>query len=105
MPLLAAWLGNLFASLVAFFASIVSRRIAIFAAVVIALQATISAFVLSIKGLISGIAYAAPAWISQAWQWFVPSNLDECLGIVIAAKTVAWVYSWNIKIIQYKLGV
>jgi len=105
MPALALWLGSLFSSLVAFFASFLTKCLAIFAAVVIALEATISAFVLAIKALVVGIAVAAPTWIAQGWDWFVPNNLDECLGIVIAAKTVAWVYSWNIKIIQYKLGV
>jgi len=104
MPLLAAFIGSLFTSLITFFGKFLTRRLAIFAAVIIALQAAIAAFVLAIKGLIVGIAYAAPVWVGQAYEWFIPDNLANSLGIVLAAKSIAWVYAWNIKIIQYKLG-
>lgn len=105
MPILAAFIGSLFTSLVSFLAQFVTKRIAIFAAVVLALGAAMGSFVAAVKALVVGISMSAPVWLVQGWNWFVPNNFDECLAIVLAAKSLAWVYSWNLKIISEKLKI
>jgi len=103
MPVLAAWLGNLFASVVAFFATFLTQRLAIIAAVILAAAALTTAFVGAMQALEVGISAAVPSWITTAWGWFVPDNLDECGGAIFTAHVIRWVYSWNIRVIQWKL--
>lgn len=103
MPILAAWLGSLFTSLVSFFAVVITKRVAIIAAVLTAVISVTAAFVAAMQGLFTAISYAAPAEINLAWGWLVPDNLDNCIAAVIAGHLLRWAYDWNVKVLQMKL--
>jgi predicted PurR-regulated permease PerM len=103
MPLLAAFLGGIFTNLVTFFTSYMTKRLAIIAAVVTAFLALTGAFVASVNTAIQGISRAMPAEMGIAASWVVPDNFEACVAAYLATELTAWVYSWNVRIIQYKL--
>ena len=105
MPLLATFLGGLFASLVEFLTKYVTKRLAIFIALIAALVALLTATIASLNALIAGISLALPAFINDAMSWLVPSNLDDCIAIAVSAKVIVWVASWQAKVLEYKVGL
>lgn len=103
MPVLAAWLGALFTSLVAFFSQYFVKRLAIIAAAVAAIVAATTAFFAALKALLSGVAAVLPEAVVIGASWVMPSNAVPCMSIVLSAWTLRWLYHWQIKIIQLKL--
>lgn len=104
MPILAAFLGNALFSLASFFAKWFTKQIALRLALIAGVLVLTTGFVAGINSLHAGLsAVVIPDFVNIAASWFVPSNLDECVGVVVAAHLARWVYAWNIKIIQYKL--
>ena len=103
MPLLAAWLGSLFSSTVAWLTLYVSKKIALTLAAIAAIVAITATFIAGINALIAGVSYAAPAELGIAWGWLVPDNFDDCVAALLAAHSARWVYDWNTKVIQMKL--
>ena len=106
MPLilwLASLLGSLLSGLISFFAQYLTKRLAIVAMVVSAIAAFTIGFFAAVVALINSIVTAAPAEISYAIMWFIPSNAPSCIAVVLSAHAIRWVYEWNIKIVQFRL--
>ena len=104
MPLLAQFLGGLFTSLVNLLMPFLTKRLAIFIAFIALVVSVITTAITSIKALVAGISLVTPAFLNDAVSWFIPSNLDDAIAIIISAKIIAWVATWQVRIIQYKLG-
>ena len=103
MPILASLLGSLFFSIVSFLAKFLTKKIAILTAVVLAAVALTSAFFSFVSGLFAGIEYLMPAVIDDALCWLLPANTKACVTAYLSARVAAYVYAWNIRILQWKL--
>ena len=103
MPILASLLGSLFFSIVSFLARFLTKKIAILTAVVLAAVALTSAFFSFVSGLFAGIEYLMPAVIDDALCWLLPANTKACVTAYLSARVAAYVYAWNIRILQWKL--
>jgi len=102
LPWLATVLGGLFGGLVTWLGQFVTRKFALLAAALTAITTLTTAAVAALEGLIASISYAFPA-SGYAWNLFVPDNFSLVIGVVLSAKLIYWVYSWNIKIVQLRL--
>ncbi len=103
MPILAAFLGAIFASIVSFLAKWLSKRVAVILVAVSALVALTSAFILSIDALYSLIIVVFPDSLNAGLSWVIPPNAKPCVAATLTAYSLRWVYDWNSKIIQLKL--
>ena len=101
IPFLASAVGTALAALIGFFGKWLTKKFAVLAAVLTATVAFTAAFLGAIEGLLAGINYAMPSLGS--WFTFLPSNLSACVGTILAAEVMRWVYDWNVRIIQWKL--
>jgi hypothetical protein len=105
MPALALYLGNLLFSLASLFGVWVSKQVAIRLALITGVGILTAGFIAAINSAKAGLsAYVIPQSVTIAASWLVPSNLNECVGAIFAAYLVRWVYAWNVKFMQYKLG-
>ncbi len=103
MPIIAAWIGKLFVSFVAFLAAFMGRQVAVRVAAVSAIVAVTAGFVSVVNGLISSISVALPSELFIAASWVWPSNGTACLGVILSAHAARWVYDWHTKVIQMRL--
>lgn len=103
IPWLAGVLGAAFTSVLQFFIKTFTKRFAVAAAVAVSLAALTLTFLAAITAAINGIHYVAPPAISQGMSLLLPSNLNQCLTAIVTAYTVRYVYSWQARIIQYRL--
>lgn len=101
IPWLAGALGTALTGLIGFFGKYFSKKIAILAAVITAAATLTAAFLAAIEGIIAGVSYTMPTLGN--WFVFVPSNFSACIGAIVSAEVIRWVYDWNIKIVQWKL--
>jgi len=103
MPFLAAFIGSLFTAALQFFAQFMTRKLALLVSGLVAIAAVTTTFFAALNGLLVGIQAAMPSAIVIGYNLFIPRNLDECIAAVISAHLLAWAYSWNVRIIQWKL--
>ena len=102
MPILAGIIGSLIYSIASFLGKFLTKRIAILAAVIAAAVALTSGFFSALTALFTAIEYATPPVIQDSLCWLVPSNFKACMSAYVAARAIAWAYSWNIKILTMK---
>lgn len=102
MPYFAVVIGTLFASLLGFFAKYFTKKIALGLAFIALLIAITAAFVATIEALFLSIYYFAPVELNSAMSMFLPSNFKVCISAIIGAKLALWVYTWNVKVLQFK---
>ncbi|AXH77282.1 MAG: minor coat protein [Inoviridae sp.] len=102
LPWLASVLGGLFGGLVNWLAQFVTRKLALLGAALVAITSLTTAFVASMEALILGLGATFPG-VGYAWQLFVPDNFSAVIAVTLSAKTIWWVYQWNIKIVQLRL--
>jgi len=103
MPLLAAFIGSLFTSTVAFLALFITKRIAIVAAVLLFTISMTATFMTAVNAAASALVTAMPSEIAIAASWVVPSNASACLAAWVTANLLTWAWSWNTRILQLKL--
>ena len=103
LPWLATAIGSLFSGLFVFFAQYLTKRVAVIAAVIALVLASTLGMIALIESLLTGITYIAPDF--QYVGLILPSNFSSCLGACITARLAYWAYSWNTRIIQYKLNL
>lgn len=100
MQLLLVWIGNLIASVIAFFAASLTKKAAFGAAAVAAVIALTVVMAASIQALLTGIVYTLPEWASTGAS-MLPSNLAACISAIISAKLIRYFY--DLKTSQIKL--
>lgn len=103
IPWLAGLIGGLFTAAVTFFTTYLSKRLAVTLVGVAAIAALTTAFATAISASISGLSIAAPAELTIALSWVVPTNFQSCASACLSARVLRWVYEWNVKIVQLKL--
>jgi len=102
LPWLASFLGSIFFGLASFLTQHITRKFALVIAAITALGTLTAAFFAVLYGLIQSIHVVMPSYIAQ-FAFLLPSNFEACLAVALSAKTFAWAYSWNVRIIQMKL--
>lgn len=97
MPVLAGFIGSLFASLVSLFGVWLTKKTALVAAVITVSTTITVGLGVAIAAAISSVlaSVSIHAYILQGMATFMPSNLPFCVGAVFAAEATAAVYRWN----------
>lgn len=103
LPWLAGVLGGVFSSIFTWFAQFLTKRLAIVAAAVAVLISITSIFMALVYALAQGLSVALPADIATAAYLVIPSNTPSCISAYLTAVVAKWAYSWNVRVIQYKL--
>lgn len=105
IPWLAGIIGSLFTVVFGFLAKFLTKRFALFAAFVVGLLALFGVFLGVITSLLSGLSYVVPTEWTQYAGFVMPSNFKPCLTAVATAHVAKYAFSWNTRILQYKLGL
>ena len=105
MPALLLWLGNLATAFVAWMAGILGKQVAVTVAIVAVIVALTAAFWAAITGLANGLIQAVPAEVVTVATWIAPTNLDECLALVLTGELMRYVYDQKILILRVKASV
>ena len=103
MPIFAVWMGTLFSGLVGFLAQHVTKKLAITLAVIAGIATLTATFYTAVTAAMVAISFTTPYWITVAMSWVIPPQFTTLVSIYIGANVTAWVYVWQVKIIQYKL--
>lgn len=103
IPWLAGVLGAGFTAILQFFIKTFSKRFAVAAALIVSLAALTAGFFAAVTAAINGIQYVAPPAIAEGMALLLPSNVNACLTAIVTAYTARYVYSWQSRIIQYRL--
>jgi Family of unknown function (DUF5455) len=105
LPWLAGILGGLFTAVFGFLLKFFTKRFALFAAAVVGLLALFGVFLGAITGLMNGLSYVVPSeWILYS-GYVLPANFKPCITALLSAHVARYVFSWNVKILQMKLGL
>jgi len=105
IPWLAGIVGSLFASVFGFLLKYLTKRFALFAAFVVGLLALFGVFFAVISGLMSGLSYVVPSEWTMYSGFVLPSNTNPCITAIVTAHVARYVFSWNTRIMQFKLGL
>ena len=103
LPWLASVLTGLFGGIIAWLVQYTTRRTALVLAGTVAISAVSVAFFAGINALIDGLATVMPAPIVDGARMLAPHNVDECLTAIVAGHVAYYVYTWKVKIIQWRL--
>ena len=103
VPWLAGAIGYFFTKVFSFFLGHYTKRIAIVLAAVAVIATITIAFIAAVSALLSGLAIAMPSAVSTGIAMLVPYNADDCIGVILSAHALRYAYSWQVRIIQYKL--
>lgn len=103
IPWLAGIIGSLFGGVLSFFAQYFTKRIAVIAAVIVLVTGATITVIGVFEGLLSSLAYVEPDFTYVGL--FLPSNTVPCVAVMVTARITYWVYSWNVRVIQYKLNL
>lgn len=100
LPALAAFLGTLFAQMVAFFAQWFTVKTAMQLGIIAAVVTLTVGLFAFIKSLMFGIAVVAPPQFAQAMSMIIPNNLPLCFSAIVSAHVVRWVWIWQVHFIE-----
>lgn len=97
VEIFVASLGKVFA----FFAGFLSKKTAqVLLAVTLAVTVTAALFV-ALGAALSAIVVASPGGFVDAGISLLPANTNICIATVITVKAAAWLYDWQIRVIQW----
>lgn len=102
MPFLAAFLGPILGAIFAFLIRYLTKKVAVFLTVLLAVTVLTTTFWAALYALISGVSVALPPE-ALVFSGFLPDNIPTCISIIMSARTLAFVYAWNVKIWSWKL--
>jgi hypothetical protein len=100
IPMLAAFLGGIFSSLITWFAKFFTKKIAYQLAIVASILSVTAAFSATIYGIYATIRAVAPYGTACGMSLIVPFNAVPCVSAVMSAKVIRWVYEWKITFIS-----
>lgn len=104
MPLLSAFIANLFGGLIGWFGTVVTKRVATYAAFIVLLGAAAAAMWSAMVALIAGFSAALPGFLSVPLTWVIPWNFEECLAAWGSTELICAGYRWHketIKVASY----
>ncbi len=100
MPLLAVWIGSLFAGLAGWFAQWMSKKVAFGAAAVATFGLLTVALVGAMQALLAGIVLTFPETHTMVLtiMWLgIPDNATTCIAVCLSADTAIALYRWNVE--------
>lgn len=99
MPILATFVGGLFASIASFFGAWMAKKTAFAAAAISTFGILTVGLMAAMSAAIAGISSvgALPQWVLWGFQYFMPSNLQACISAIIAGHVSVAVYRWNVE--------
>jgi len=102
MPLLAGFLGGLFAGIAEFFAKWLAKKTAIVAAAISTFAVLTGVLFAAGSALVAGLDLAAPSvpGLTTALWIAVPDNFAVCMSICISTDTACALYRWNVGNLQ-----
>ncbi|KOO14399.1 hypothetical protein AKJ18_13935 [Vibrio xuii] len=95
IPALAMFLGNLAAQVLGWFAVRLSKGLALNLTVLTMVVGLALAVTISINTIFLGLSYVVPPWISDGFDFFIPSNAVPCLSAIFSARLIRWVWEWQ----------
>ena len=95
MPLLAAFIGNLFSGLIAWLGAYFTKRTANYIALVGLTAAAAGAMWLGVTSLLSALVATLPSFMLTPLTWLVPSNFDDCVAVYFGAEIICAGYRWH----------
>lgn len=104
IPWLAGLLGSLFSGIFTWVFQYFTKRLAVVLSGVVLVSGLTVALYSAFSGMVAALSYAAPDFVVGA-AIFMPTNAQLCLSSWVTAKVLRWAYDWNVKIIQWKLGL
>lgn len=104
LPWLASIITGIISGLFGWFLKFATKRFAIVLAAVALLTAITAAFYAAIQVLLDGLTTALPDFFTVAAGWVIPENATICISAVLSAHAIRWVYAWQVRIIEYKIG-
>lgn len=110
IPLLAGlpWLASIIVGITSAFVGwlfkFATKRFAIVLLAVALLSTITAAFYAAIQALLSGLTSSLPDFFNIAAGWVIPENAPVCISAVLSAHAIRWVYAWQVRIIEYKIG-
>jgi hypothetical protein len=103
LPWLASVISGFFGTIFSFFAQHLTKKILVIASVIALVVTATIGMITTLESLLSIIVYTLPDF--QYVGLILPSNFTSCVSACLTARVTYWVYSWNTKIIQYKLDL
>jgi len=90
----AAWFGQLFASIVAYFAQFFGKKLTVIAAAVASFTALLLAFKVSVDAILTGLQSVTPNGIVLTGLQLLPDNTSACVGAMASTYIAAQVYTY-----------
>lgn len=99
MPLLAGFLGGLFAGLADFFARWFTKKVAFAAAAVATFAALTLALYGAVSALLAGVVLSFPGGgpVAAGVWLMVPDNGPLCVAAMVSIDTAVALYRWNVE--------
>lgn len=99
---LAGFIGTIFVKLLDFLLELFTKKFAIAAALIAVFAAIYGAAVVSLNGMISSLGYMnVPAVLTNGFS-MLPSNTDDCIGLILSAHTVRAAYRFKYVAVQLR---
>lgn len=103
VPWLAGVITAAFIGIFTWFLQFLTKRLAFTAAAIVLIAGLTAGLFAGLEALLSTISLVVPPEITQLSGVVLPSNLSQCMSVVITGYLLKYAYSWNVKIIQMKL--
>lgn len=101
MQALAVLVGGLFIGLVEWFAKYFSKKLAIMATLITFITVLTATFIGATEALISTVSVNLPSQATVLIGGVMPSNMNECISVVLAARISRFVYEMNVRFAEY----
>jgi len=95
MTWLLGFLSSLMSSALTFLVSVLSAKVVIALYRITVVVAVTAVAFAGVKALFVGLAYVAPAELTQAASLVVPGNAYACISAVLSARIIVWAWSWK----------
>ncbi len=103
MAALAAWIGNLVASLASVFGVFLTKRVAIITAALAVITTITTAMWAGMEALVTSIAVAVPESVAIGASWLVPTNIEECFAAIVSGHVARFLYDLEMNAIMTRV--
>lgn len=106
MPLfITSILTSFFGGLMDYFTRILTRKLALGATFLVIMASMIAVFVAALNAAIATISYAMPAFLSEGFGLFMPSNTLLCLTAIYSAQVARFIFDTNKDIVAGQMRI
>ncbi|WP_194089229.1 DUF5455 family protein [Vibrio hibernica] len=95
IPALIAFLAQLAATVLGWFALRLTRNVAINLTVLTMVIGLALTTALALSVIFSGLSYVVPPNLSEGFSLFIPDNAIPCLSAIFSARVIRWVWQWQ----------